>query len=72
MGSAAISQSLRAAIGSIRGPFVPVLKSALAATTGDAVVGRVRGPLVATEAGIGRCIGAEHAGLARAAAAKNL
>ncbi|WP_207768215.1 hypothetical protein [Methylobacterium frigidaeris] len=51
---------------------MPLLKSALAATTGDAVVGRVRGPLVATEAGIGRCIGAEHAGLARAAAAKNL
>ncbi|KMO10759.1 dihydrodipicolinate synthase family protein [Methylobacterium platani] len=60
---------MRAAIGLIAGPFVPVLKSALAATTGEAAFGRVRPPLVAAEAGIGQRIAAELAGLARAAAA---
>ena len=58
-----------AAIGLIRGPFVPVLKSAMAAMTGEPAFGRVRAPLVAAEAGIGQRIAAEIAGLTRAAAA---
>ncbi|TNC09864.1 dihydrodipicolinate synthase family protein [Methylobacterium terricola] len=60
---------MRAAIGLIRGPFVPVLKSAMAAMTGEPAFGRVRAPLVAAEAGIGQRIADEIAGLSRAAAA---
>ncbi|MGX7709183.1 dihydrodipicolinate synthase family protein [Methylobacterium sp. Gmos1] len=65
----AAAEPMRAAIGLIRGPFVPVLKSALAAMTGEPAFGRVRAPLVAVEAGIGQRIAAELAGLSRAAAA---
>lgn len=63
------AEPMRAAIGLIRGPFVPVLKSAMAAMTGEPAFGRVRAPLVAAEAGIGERIAAELAGLSRAAAA---
>ncbi|WP_082171711.1 dihydrodipicolinate synthase family protein [Methylobacterium indicum] len=65
----AAAEPMRAAIGLIRGPFVPVLKSAMAAMTGEAAFGRVRAPLVAAEAGIGQRIAAELAGLSHAAAA---
>jgi 4-hydroxy-tetrahydrodipicolinate synthase len=65
----AAAEPMRAAIGLIRGPFVPVLKSAMAAMTGEAAFGRVRAPLVAAEAGIGQRIAGELAGLSRAAAA---
>ncbi|MGY2049635.1 dihydrodipicolinate synthase family protein [Methylobacterium sp. JK268] len=65
----AAAEPMRAAIGLIRGSFVPVLKSAMAAMTGEAAFGRVRAPLIAAEAGIGQRIAAELAGLSRAAAA---
>lgn len=65
----AAAEPMRAAIGLIRGPFVPVLKAAMAAMTGEAAFGRVRPPLVAAEAAIGQRIAAEIAGLSRAAAA---
>lgn len=65
----AAAEPMRAAIGLIRGPFVPVLKSAMAAMTGEPAFGRVRAPLVAADAGIGQRIAAELAGLSRAAAA---
>jgi 4-hydroxy-tetrahydrodipicolinate synthase len=66
---AAAAAPMRAAIGLIDGPFVPVLKSALAAMTGEAAFGRVRPPLVAAQADLGRRIAAEIAGISRAAAA---
>lgn len=65
----AAAEPMRAAIGLIRGPFVPVLKSAIAAMTGEPAFGRVRAPLVAADAGTGARIAAEIAGLSRAAAA---
>ncbi|AWB23423.1 dihydrodipicolinate synthase family protein [Methylobacterium currus] len=65
----AAAEPMRAAIGLIRGPFVPVLKSAMAAMTGEPAFGRVRPPLVAADPATGQRIAADLAGLSRAAAA---
>ncbi len=59
---------MEAAVGLMQAPFVPVLRSILAAQTGHAGWARCRPPLRAVDAGVGRRI-AEALGAPRAAAA---
>lgn len=53
----------------VQGPFTPMVKSVLAAMTGEAAFGRVRPPLVAVDPAVGRRIADALAEIARPAAA---
>lgn len=55
-GTQAAEDAMRAALALMQGPFVPVLKSALAAMTGDADWARTRAPLRAVEPAVGQRI----------------
>ncbi len=68
-GDAAALGPMQSALALMQGPFLPVLKSVLAAQTGEAGWSRVRPPLRSVEPAVGQRIAAAMAGVVAAKAA---